>query len=156
MRSIKTSTDIISACADISGLRAWVYEHLGTVATEMGNLWLPVVWTVRGPLYAEAISRDRNGTYHQPFHLRDCLKQPLYKLAFALLSHLDASPAVYLVQFELVESESDLAQIRFDRLLPSPDAPAQASVDVQEPNLFDCHWLCITQSPIYDLVIRPS
>ena len=158
MSSDRSSIDIIAACHDIDGLRTWVSENQGIMSTELGNFWLPIVWTARGPLYAEAISRRQDGSYHQPFHLRDRVRQPLYQLGFNLLSNLDASPAVYLLQFDLIESltksSSDHAEIRFDRLLPSPDEPAKASIGVQEPNLFDCHWLCITRSPIYDLVIR--
>jgi len=126
----------------------------------------PLSWVIsgyrlsglHGGRYAEAISRRQDGSYHQPFHLRDRVRQPLYQLGFNLLSNLDASPAVYLLQFDLIESltksSSDHVEIRFDRLLPSPEEPAKASIGVQEPNLFDCHWLCITRSPIYDLVIR--
>jgi hypothetical protein len=163
--------DIVAACADVEGLRSWVHDldRPDLVTTEAGDLWLPVVWTARGPLYAEVIAQHDDGKYFQPFHLSDRDRQPLYRLAQNLLSYLDAPPSVYLLKFTLVndtdtsEPTADPDQpdkkqtghkIGFDRLIPFPDEPAIASIGVQEPNLFVCHWLCLTNQPIYDLVIK--
>lgn len=139
--------DIINACGDHTTMRAWVKEKLHISPTEQGDLWLPLVLTARGVLYAEAIAKTTNG-YQQPYHLNDRQRQPLYYLGFKLLEYLNATPAVYLMQFSFKESE-----LLFDRLIPFPDQPAIASVGVQEPDLFECHLLCTTNQPIYDLVI---
>jgi hypothetical protein len=148
--------EIAAACADLEGLRSWVSQQHGVAATDAGNFWLPIVWTARGPLYAEVIVRKDDGRYHQPFHLDDRTKQPLYYLAYNLLSSLQAPPSVYLMQiaFKVRESPSATIEILFDRLIPFPSEPAIASIGVQEPNLFTCHWLCLTNQPILDLVIR--
>ncbi|MEE3718448.1 hypothetical protein V2H45_17035 [Tumidithrix elongata RA019] len=146
--------DLITACDNIEDLRAWVHKHLAVGAAD-GNFWLPIVWTARGPLYAEVITQQPDGKYQQPFHLPDKLRQPLYDLGYRLLSHLKATPSVYLMQFSLSSLNAlEDAEVLFDRLIPFPDEPAIASVGVQEPNLFTCHWLCLTNRPIYDLVIR--
>jgi hypothetical protein len=147
--------EIIAACADREGMRDWVKQKHGIAATNTGNFWLPVVWTARGPLYAEAIALQEDGRFHQPFHLSDRAKQPLYYLAYSLLSAFQATPAVYLIQFALKGSgSSEPPEILFDRLIPFPAEPAIASIGVQEPNLFTCHWLCLTNQPILDLAIK--
>jgi hypothetical protein len=150
--------DIVAACADLDRLRAWVIarDRPNLITTAAGNLWLPIVWTARGPLYAEVISQDAQGQYDQPFHLKDRDRQPLYRLAQNLLSELNAPPAVYLLKFALISAPINPAQHRigFDRLIPFPAEPAVASIGVQTPNLFECHWLCLTNQPIYDLVIK--
>lgn len=46
--------------------------------------------------------------------------------------------------------------ICFDRLWPFPIAPAIASVGVQQPDLFACHWRCVTGQPIREITIYPS
>lgn len=138
------------ACDDISGLREWAAENL-QVAIGDFDLWLPVVLTVKGSLYGEVIGRDASSPqgYLQPIDLSDRQRQPLYRLGFDLLLHLQAPPAVYLIQFGLLASEA----IGFDRILPFPAAPAVASLGVQEPDLFVCHWYCLTGKPIRDLLI---
>ncbi|WP_019499623.1 hypothetical protein [Pseudanabaena sp. PCC 6802] len=174
--------EIVAACADLEGRRIWAKQIHGIDAIDTGNFWLPVVWTVRGPLYAEVITRRSDGRYHQPFHLSDRFKQPLYHFAYSLLTSLSAPPAVYLIQFtpqpptigftdskglafgsqsphqtqESIPNAKPLhpPPILFDRLIPFPDEPAIASIGVQEPNLFACHWLCLTQQPILDLKIK--
>jgi hypothetical protein len=146
--------DLIAACDDIDGMRTLVRECFAIESGD-GRFWLPVVWTARGPLYAEAIAQQPDGKYQQPFHLPDKLRQPLYDLGYKLLSHLSAIPSVYLIQFDLSSPNAlSSSQVRFDRLIPFPAEPAIASVGVQDPNLFTCHWLCLTNRPIYDLVIR--
>lgn len=141
--------DIITTCAELETIRNWVNQKFGYSSTDQGKFWLPLVCTARGTLYAEVITKLENGKYHQPYHLSDRLRQPLYRLGFSLLDHLKASPAVYLLQFDFKESE-----LLFDRLIPSPDQPAIASVGVQEPDLYECHLLCTMNQPIYDLVIK--
>jgi hypothetical protein len=144
------TTDIFTTCAELTSIRNWVNQSLGFNPIESGNFWLPIVCTARGIMYAEVISRLKNDQYHQPYHLQDKLRQPLYRLGFQLLEYLNAPPAVYLLQFDFDNSKSFL----FDRLIPFPDKPAIASVGVQEPDLFECHLLCTTNQPIYDLVIK--
>lgn len=141
---------IYQACDDILGMRLWVEKNL-QVATGDFCLWLPIILTIKGPLYGEVIGPDAKSScgYRQPVDLSDRQRQPLYKLGFNVLDHLQALPAVYLMQFGLIAEK----EIRFDRLFPFPAAPAVASLGVQEPNLFTCHWYCLTGKPIRDLLI---
>lgn len=154
---------IINVCRDVPGLRQQFAQQI-EVAIGDGCFWLPVVLTAKGPLYGEVIALAEEFyekklpqnlllcdiTYYQPFHLSDALRQPLYHMAYNLLQSLSAPPATYLVQFGLQKSE-----ICFDRLWPFPTAPALASVGVQQPDLFTCHWYCLTAKPILDLTIIP-
>ncbi len=154
-------SDLVSVCKDLGYLRAWVKEHLGMESRD-GDRWLPIVLTARGALYGEVIaqteSMDSHHKYQQPYHLPDKLRQPLYRLAFQLLHYLQqhhhAGVGVYLMQFAMLAGDGD-QRIYFDRLIPFPAEPAIASVGVQEPNLFECHWLCLTGQPIRDLTVRP-
>lgn len=140
------------ACADMIGLRQRVEEL--RVSTGEGRLWLPIVLTSKGALYAEAItSADQDSvsnalSYFQPFHLPDLYRQPLYELGQRLLKLISATPSTYLMQFGFVGET-----VFFDRLFPFPAAPAIASLNVQSPNLFACHWRCLTNTPILDLTI---
>jgi hypothetical protein len=154
------TTDIFTTCAELTSIRNWVNQSLGYGSTEAGNFWLPIVCTARGVIYAEVIARlekdlDKD-KYYQPYHLRDNHRQPLYRLGFQLLDYLKAPPAVYLLQFDFDASLSFNQSFLFDRLIPFPDKPAIASVGVQEPDLYECHLLCTTDQPIYDLVIKSS
>lgn len=149
---------VYQACQNVEGLRQhvaqWHYK------TGDGNGWLPIVLTGKGPLYAEAIgakgkpiaiSSDLSTyQYFQPIHLVDVQRQSLYGLAQRLLRSLMAPPAVYLLQFGF-HGET----LQFDRLIPFPAAPAIASINLQEPDLFACHWRCLTHQPILDLTISP-
>lgn len=144
--------DVFRFCADVWAVRDRVQEHL-QVPVGDGNFWLPVVWTAKGPLYAEAIAGEvdkQSGelSYSLPLHLSDVWRQQLYELAYRLLASLNAPPATYLMQFGFVGDS-----ICFDRLWPFPAAPAIASVRVQVPDLFTCHWYCLTNQPIYDIQI---
>lgn len=151
---------IYQTCQDSTTLRQWVRQDLDD-AIGSGAFWLPIVLTAKGPLYAEVIGRsgasatvEESGCgsplrpYHQPVHLSDRWRQPLYRLGQRLLRSISAPPAVYLLQFGFQDQ-----QICFDRLLPFPAAPAIASIGVQMPDLFTCHWRCLTQQPILDVVI---
>ncbi|XGV95865.1 MAG: hypothetical protein ACAF41_24375 [Leptolyngbya sp. BL-A-14] len=150
---------IYAACRNVEGLRQQLTEW--QYATGTGEFWLPIVLTAKGPLYAEVIgvkaetsSSDKGAgqAYAQPIHLTDTQRQPLYALGQRLLRSLKAPPAVYLMQFGW---QADA--LCFDRLLPFPDAPALASLNVQTPHLFACHWLCLSGQPVTDLAIeRPD
>lgn len=146
---------IYQSCRDQVGLRQRVEQW--QYATGTGDLWLPIVQTAKGALYAEVIGQlprstsegeTTEPTYSQPIHLNDEWRQPLYELGFRLLKTLAAPPAVYLMQFGITEQT-----LYFDRLLPFPDLPAIASLGIQTPNLFLCHWHCLIGKPIYDLMI---
>ncbi len=150
---------VYQACRDVLGLRQRLVQQLN-IATADGCFWLPVVLTPKGPLYSEviALSGEKMSEdlslcslgYYQPCHFSDASKQQLYQLGHCLLQLLSAPPATYLVQFGM--QDSDLC---FDRLWPFPAAPAIASLGVQEPDLFTCHWYCITGRSVLDLTIVP-
>ncbi len=146
---------VYRVCQDVEGVRQQVSQW--NYKTGDGNGWLPIVLTGKGPLYAEAIgvkgalaiaSNLTAPHYFQPIHLVDVQRQSLYGLAQQLLRSLVAPPAVYLLQFGF-HGET----LQFDRLIPFPAAPAIASIHLQNPDLFTCHWLCLTQQPILDLTI---
>jgi hypothetical protein len=137
--------EIDRLCRDLSALRQLAVDTTGVKTGDGGNLWLPVIWTARGPIYGEAIGRT-DDRYQQPIHLDDPTRQPLYQFAYRLLDRISPPPATYLIQFQ-----SSPAGLIFDRLLPFPAAPATASIGVQQPNLFDCHWLCLNNLPIVDV-----
>lgn len=144
--------DVFRFCGNVSAARDRVAQDL-QVPVGDGNFWLPVVLTAKGPLYAEAIGAEADKqsgelSYSQPVHLSDVWRQQLYELAYRLLNLLNAPPATYLMQFGFVGE-----RICFDRLWPFPAAPAIASVGVQVPDLFVCHWYCLTNKPIYDIQI---
>lgn len=145
---------IYRTCREVEGLRQWV-QRQGKIAIGEGDLWLPIALTAKGPLYGEVIATTPSQfgalTYHQPLHLPDRLRQPLYLLGGQLLRAHQAPPAVYLLQFGIHHSD-----IYFDRLFPFPAAPAIASISVQIPNLFMAHWLCLTEQPLQDLAIPGS
>ena len=146
---------VYQACRDIEGRRSWV-QHLhyqtGQDRAWLGDLWLPVVLTAKGPLYGEVIGEGViPNSFKQPIDLTDDIRQPLYYLAYELLRSIAATPAVYLLQFSLRDQD-----VVFDRLWPFPAAPAIASLAVQSPDLFTCHWHCLTGQPILDLTIMPK
>ena len=146
---------VYQACKDIEGRRSWVAKYLhyrtGQDQAWLGDLWLPVVMTAKGPLYGEVIGEGvMPNSFKQPIDLTDDIRQPLYHLAYELLRSIAATPAVYLVQFALRDQD-----VVFDRLWPFPAAPAIASLAVQSPDLFTCHWHCLTGQPILDLTIMP-
>jgi hypothetical protein len=140
------------ACHDVPNLRQRVAEW-GT-AIGVGNFWLPIVLTAKGALFAEVIGQSRNGTEStpiQPVDLSDRWRQPLYQLGLRLLRSLNAAPSVYLMQFG-----TQTSGICFDRLFPFPGTPAIASLNVQTPDLFACHWRCLQGQPIHDLTINAA
>lgn len=146
---------IYQSCRDLEARRAWVEQKLAYQTSIgdswLGDLWLPIVLTHKGPLYGEVIGEGAiPNSYQQPIDLTDDLRQPLYYLAHQLLENLSAPPSVYLLQFSLLGKD-----IVFDRLWPFPAAPAIASIKVQNPNLYACYWHCLTNQPILDLAIVP-
>ena len=144
---------IYQACQDLQARRDWVERNLSFKTTGnnsgLGDFWLPIVLTSKGPLYGEVIGEGfLPNSYEQPVDLTDDLRQPLYYLGYNLLESLKAIPSVYLLQFSLQEKD-----ILFDRLWPFPAAPAIASLKIQQPNLFTCYWHCLTDQPILDLTV---
>ena len=144
--------NIFQACSHVTSLRQRV-QQLGYATVGgtqgLGDLYLPVVLTAKGPLYGEVISqREATSVYQQPVDLPDNQRQPLYHLAYQLLQSLSAPPTVYLLQFGYNEQN-----LVFDRLWPFPGVPAIASIGIQEPDLFTSHWHCLTSQPIFDLTI---
>lgn len=144
---------IFQACQDVKSRRSWVEKQLGYSVsigdTGLGDLWLPIILTQKGPLYGEVIEEGAMpNSYYQPVDLTDDLRQNLYHLAYQLLDNLQATPSVYLLQFSLRNKE-----IIFDRLWPFPAAPALASLKTQTPDLFTCYWQCLTNQSILDLTI---
>ncbi|MFN3926232.1 MAG: hypothetical protein ACK4QL_02685 [Pseudanabaenaceae cyanobacterium] len=142
--------EIIRICQDVDALRELVAARWGIVKGR-GNYWLPIICSLRGSVFAEVIGQTPTGKYIQPVDLTDQQRQPLYRFGFQLLDYLNAPPAVYLLQFGW-EGQGHLL---FDRLLPFPAQPAIASVGVQVPDLFTCHWLCLTEQPIPEIVTYP-
>lgn len=146
--------EIYRFCQDILGTRQRVEKEFGILTGE-GNLWLPVVWTARGPLYAEVIGLGENSedkdsfNYCQPVHLPDVKRQQVYGFSYRFLTSLDAIPGCYLMQFGFRDD-----QFYFDQLWPFPGESAIASLGIQTPDLFICHWQCLTNSPIYDISIN--
>ncbi|OKH33707.1 hypothetical protein NIES2119_22565 [[Phormidium ambiguum] IAM M-71] len=147
---------IFKACENVEFLRYLISEKFGYI-TRPGNFWLPVVLTQKGPIYAEAIASTSQLTtellsedlvYSQPVHFSDAMRQQIYEMAYNILKFLNASPATYLMQFGFIDRE-----IWFDRIFPFPAAPAIASINTQTPDLFTCHWYCLTNQPILDLTI---
>ncbi|WP_373541597.1 hypothetical protein [Chamaesiphon sp.] len=135
-------------CQDIDWLRALAANTTGVKVGGGGNLWLPVIWTAQDPIYGEIVGKSGDD-YQQPVALEEIDRQPLYQFSSQLLTRLTAPPATYLVQFSKVA-----AGIIFDRLFPFPAIPALASIGVQHPDLFDCHWRCITGQSIDNVDIR--
>lgn len=140
---------IYQDCRDLPALRRKVTQQFQVEVGE-GRCWLPIVLTTKGPLYAEVITVSAVDAcnYQQPWHLPDRQRQSLYQFSYQLLKNLSAPPATYLLQFGLREEG-----FCFDRLLPFPAEPAIASIESQHPNLFECHWRCLTHQPILDLQI---
>lgn len=150
---------VYRVCAQITDIRRRV-EQMG-YATGEGNYWLPIVLTLKGPLYGEAIGCSNSTAiakladwpdaeiFSQPVHLPDAVRQPLYHVGYRLLCQLGAPPSVYLLQFGMQHDA-----IVIDRLFPFPAPPAVASLSSQTPDLFTCHWYCQFKYPIRDLVTR--
>ena len=140
------ASGIYQACRDVAKLRHQTQE-LG-YATGDGSFWLSIVLTAKGPLYAEVIGLKEN-KYYQPIHVADEVRQVLYQMGWKVLLKLNATPATYLMQFGFEGKD-----IYFDKLLPFPGEAAIASIGIQSPDLFACHWQCLMGLPLFELTIR--
>ena len=143
---------IYSACKDINARRRWVEKNLGFKTSVgdswLGHLWLPIVLSER-PIFAEVIGEgSMPNSYEHPVAIPKRQLKSLHGLADQLLDSLNAPPATYLLQFSLYNGE-----IVFDRLWPFPAAPALITLKTQQPDLFTCHWHCLTEKPIPSISI---
>jgi hypothetical protein len=135
---------VFLACKDIKARRHWVEEKLSYQTHKgdrsFGDLWLPAIVREDGISYAKAIGEGGiPNSFQQPVGLPDTIRHSLHNLADQLLQSISAVPAVYLLQFSLHGRE-----IVFDRLWPFPAAPALASLNARQPDLFACHWYCLS------------
>ena len=172
--------NIYSACKDLNSRRRWVEKKLGFKTSVgdswLGHLWLPIIST-SDPALSESVSFAEKhapssatltnklifgevigegsmpNSYEHPIIIPHRQLKSLHGLAERLLDSLSAPPACYLLQFSLYNGE-----IVFDRLWPFPAAPALITLKTQQPDLFACHWKCLTQQPIAnkDIVISDA
>ena len=138
---------IFSACKDINSRRRWVEKNLGFKTSVgdawLGHLWLPIIMTDK-PTFGEVIGEgSMPNSYEHPVAIPKRQQKSLHNLAEQLLDSLSAPPATYLLQFSLYNGE-----IVFDRLWPFPAAPALITLKTQQPDLFTCHWNCLTEQKI--------
>lgn len=143
---------VYSACKDVNSRRRWVEKNIELKTSVgdawLGHLWLPIVLADK-PIYGEVIGEgSMPNSYEQPIMIPSRQRKSLHNLASKLLDSINATPATYLLQFSLYKGE-----IVFDRLWPFPAAPALITLKTQKPDLFTCHWNCLTQQPIPDLSI---
>jgi hypothetical protein len=141
---------IYSDCKDINSRRRWVEKNLDLKTSVgdswLGHLWLPIVLTDK-LVYGEVIGEgSMPNSYEQPITIPSRQRQSLHDLAERLLDSLAAPSATYLLQFSLYKGE-----VVFDRLWPFPAAPALITLKTQQPDLFTCHWRCLTQQPISNI-----
>lgn len=144
-------TQVWQSCRAIEPLRSSIKQLNYSIGA--GSLWLPLVQTARGLLYGEVIERLNESTSDRPYgyvHLVDAWRQRVYQLGRETMRVLAAPPATYLLQFGITED-----QVLFDRVLPFAGMPAIASLGTQTPDLFACHWRCLTHQPILDLCLQP-
>ena len=146
---------IYSACKDINSRRRWVEKDLGFKTSVgdswLGHLWLPIIMTDK-PLFGEVIGEGpMPNSYEHPVQIPKRQRKSLHDLAGQLLDYLSATPATYLLQFSLYNGE-----IVFDRLWPFPAAPALITLKTQQPDLFTCHWRCMTNQKISKINISDA
>ncbi len=146
---------VFQTCRNFKRMREWVREKFNLYTANQikrvwhGSYWLPIVLTAKGPMYGEVIGEGQlPNSYEQPVDFPDEKRQSLYRLGYQLLESISAQTGVYLLQFGFQDE-----RLIFDRLWPFPAAPALASIGVQNPDLYTCHWQCLTEKPIRDLVI---
>jgi hypothetical protein len=142
--------EIFQACQDIQGRREWVAQKLGFKTNlgdaSFGDRWLPVIVLPDGLRFGEVIGEGEvPNAYQQPIEVNKQHRKPLMSLARKLIEALKAPPAVYLLQFTVVEGD-----IVFDRLWPFPAAPAIASLSHPEPNLYHLYWQCIRKQQLIE------
>lgn len=139
---------IYRVCRDVEKMRIWVYNHFGFQVTQdnlcLGDLWLPMIFTEEKLVYGSIIAEGMiPNDYRQPYFLPTPVRSHLYRLGEQLLEYIGAIPSVYLLQFRL---KGD--RVIFDRLWPFPATPAIASINVQKPDLFACHWRCLSSQSV--------
>lgn len=142
---------IYYACRDLNKRRQWVEEKFGYKTSEenkwLGDLWLPIIFTGEKLIYSAVIGEGMiPNDYQQPYNLSSGILRKISTLGDALLDSIQAIPSVYLLQFRLIEGE-----IIFDRLWPFPATPAISSINQQNPDLFTCHWCCLSNQPISEI-----
>jgi len=147
--------NIYSACKDVNSRRRWVEKNLGLKTSVgdswLGHLWLPIIRADK-TIYGEIIGEgSMPNSYEQPLSIPNRQLKSLHKLAEVLLDNLNAPPATYLLQFSLYKGE-----IVFDKLWPFPAAPALITLKTQKPDLFMCHWRCLTKQPIKNISISDA
>ena len=145
---------IFSACKDINSRRRWV-EKLGFKTSVgdswLGHMWLPVIVTDK-LMFGEVIGEGpMPNSYEHPVLIPQRQRKLLHNLAEELLDSLEAPSATYLLQFSLYNGE-----IVFDRLWPFPAAPALITLKTQQPDLFTCHWRCMTDRTISQISISDA
>ncbi len=146
---------IYAACKDINARRRWVEKNLGCKTSVgdswLGHLWLPIILTDK-LVFGEVIGEgSMPNSYEHPVAIPKRQQQSLHNLAEQLLDSLAATPAAYLLQFSLYNGE-----IVFDRLWPFPAAPALITLKTQQPDLFTCHWHCLTEKAIAKINITDA
>ena len=146
---------IFSACKDINSRRRWVEKQLGFKTSVgdswLGHLWLPIIMADK-PLFGEVIGEgSMPNSYEHPVTIPKRQQKSLHNLAEQLLDSLSAPPATYLLQFSLYNGE-----IVFDRLWPFPAAPALITLKTQQPDLFTCHWRCMTNQAVSKISISDA
>jgi len=140
---------IYQACSDLEHRRKWVKQHFGYQTSNenslLGDMWLPIIITKNQLSYSYIISEgEMPNSYQQIFSFPDDLSSLLYNLAHDLLQSIQATPAVYLLQFKILEQK-----IIFDRLWPFPATPAIATLyNDQQPDLFTYHWHCLSHQSL--------
>ncbi len=132
------------ACRDLEKRRRWVKHNFDYQTTHdnvwLGDLWLPLILTKEKLIYSSIIGEGMMpNDYQQPNSVPLEIYSGLKKLGSQLLDSINAVPSVYLLQFKIVDHE-----IVFDRLWPFPATPAVASVNAQNPDLYSCHWRCLS------------
>ncbi len=142
--------NIFKTCREVEHLRTKVTMELGVNVGD-GELWLPIMLTDKGPIYGEVIGVSSQGNYEQPIDFTDDVRQVIYNFGYQLLKILNAPSATYLLQYNW-----QAEKLIFDRLFPFPHLSAIASNNVQQPNLFTCHWQCLTHQPIYEVYLPSS
>ena len=140
---------VYNACRDLEKRRKWVKQRFGYQTSQdnswLGDLWLPIILTDKKLLYGSVISEGMiPNDYQQPYDLPLDVHPKLQQLASELLDSIEAIPSVYLLQFRLLGHNN----IIFDRLWPFPATPAVASINVQQPDLYACHWFCLSNQPL--------
>ena len=136
---------VYQACRDLEKRRRWVKHNFDYQTTHdniwLGDLWLPLILTKEKLMYSSIIGEGMMpNDYQQPNDLPLEIFSKLKKLGSQLLDSINAVPSVYLLQFKIVDHD-----IVFDRLWPFPATPAIASIHAQNPDLYTCHWRCLSE-----------